>query len=135
MSIKTTLDSWRGRQTETEPANKYTLGDVYTGGSHHIATIFGIEARRSQIVFRNCEIIGPAIISLLACDVNKCDFLIMPTPFMLTHIDGDLLLLDFTKQFYKSTFDNCVFHQCVLYGKNILGPTVREYQIVPKRLG
>jgi hypothetical protein len=62
--------SWSG--------HTYANGSVIEGGTHRLVEIFGTDQLRSNLTFRNCQILGPGAVAHFGCHVEKTEFFGLP---------------------------------------------------------
>lgn len=132
--------AWHRRSTREEGAiasglswsgHVYTNGSIIDGGTHRLVEIFGTDQLRSNLTFRNCQILGPGAVAYFACHVDKTEFFGLPGVQMIDpRYSGGISTTMY--QFMKCRFENCVF-------SNILhvirlpssGPDMHVYRMVP----
>lgn len=130
---------WHRRSTREEKAiavglswsgHTYSNGSVIEGGTHRLVEIFGADQLRSNLTFRNCQILGPEAVAYFACHVDKTEFFGLPGVKMIDpRYSGGVATAIY--QFMKCRFENCVF-------SNILhvirlpssGPDMHVYRMV-----
>ncbi len=92
--------SWSG--------HTYTNGSIIEGGTHRLAEIFGTDQMRSNLTFRNCQILGPGAVAYFGCHIDKTEFFGLPAvQFIDPRYVGEITR--FIHQFVKCRFENCVF--------------------------
>lgn len=92
----------------------FSPGAIIDGGTHTISEIFGNDAVRSNILFRNCQITGPGVISFFNSPTEKCESSGVPIPVNI-NIDKDFAEVgNHVHQFHKCRFENVVFYNIIL---------------------
>ena len=92
--------SWSG--------HTYANGSFIEGGTHRLVEIFGADQLRSNLTFRNCQIIGPGAVAYFSCHSEKSEYFGLPAvQFIDPRYAGDIAAV--LCQFIKCRFENCVF--------------------------
>lgn len=92
--------SWSG--------HTYANGSIIEGGTHRLVEIFGTDQLRSNITFRNCQILGPGAVAYFACHSEKSEYFGLPAvQFIDPRYAGEITTV--LSQFVKCRFENCVF--------------------------
>jgi hypothetical protein len=103
----------------------YGKGAVVDGGTHSLADIFGADRLRVNLIFRNCQIVGPGIIALIKCNVEKTEFFALPDPIF---IEPSSDLAPFAPQFLSCRFENCTFSDIAIIS-NPLAPEMVVFKL------
>jgi hypothetical protein len=92
--------SWSG--------HTYANGSIIEGGTHRLVEIFGADQLRSNLTFRNCQIIGRGAVAYFSCHSEKSEYFGLPAvQFIDPRYAGEIATVVY--QFVKCRFDNCVF--------------------------
>ncbi|MGK7651379.1 hypothetical protein ACSQ76_02785 [Roseovarius sp. B08] len=92
----------------------FTPYAVIDGGTHSLSEIFGGTGVRSNLTFRNANIVGPGVAALFGSKLEKCDIAGVPEPVVI-HMNQDFARVgNLTHVFHKCNFLNCVFYNLVL---------------------
>jgi hypothetical protein len=92
--------SWSG--------HTYSKGSTIEGGTHRIVEIFASDQLRSDLTFRNCQILGPGVVGYFDCRIEKSEFFGLPAvQFVDPRYAGHLM--PFLHHFMRCRFENCVF--------------------------
>jgi hypothetical protein len=90
----------------------YGPGAVIDGGTHSIAEIFGRAQTVSNVLFRNCTIIGPGVVLFANSPTSHCTFWDLPAPQkILGFTAGDVLI--HCHQFFQCRFENCTITKLI----------------------
>lgn len=109
--------AWQRRSAREEGAiasglswsgHTYSNGSIITGGTHRLAEIFGADQLRSNLTFRNCQILGPGAVAYYVCHSEKSEYFGLPAvQFIDPRYAGEISTVVY--QFIKCRFENCVF--------------------------
>jgi hypothetical protein len=115
--------SWSG--------HTYANGSIIEGGTHRLVEVFGTDQLRSNLTFRNCQILGPGAAAYFNCHVEKTEFFGLPgVQFIDPRYAGNISAV--THQFIKCRFENCVFSGIVhIMRLDFSGPDMHVYRMVP----
>lgn len=113
--------SWSG--------HTYANGSIIDGGTHRLVEIFGTDQLRSNLTFRNCQILGPGAAAYYSCNVDKTEFFGLPgVQFIDPRYSGSIGAVVF--QFMKCRFENCVFSNILhIMRSTASGPDVHVYRM------
>lgn|GEM_PF-5733891 len=114
--------SWSG--------HTYSNGSTIDGGTHRLVEIFGTDQLRSNLTFRNCQILGPGAVGYFGCNIEKSEFFGLPgVQFVDSRYAGDITSAVF--QFMKCRFENCVFSNVLhIIRLPLDGPDMHVYRMV-----
>lgn len=102
------------RQGVTWNSANFSPHSIVDGGTHTIPEIFGNSAVRSNVMFRNCHIVGPGVVSLFQTRMDKCEISGVPIP-VVVHQNPDLAqIANCFHTLHKCTFLNCTFYNIML---------------------
>jgi hypothetical protein len=93
----------------------YTNGSIIEGGTHRLTEIFGNDQLRSNLIFRNCQILGPGIVAHFASDINKTECFGTPGPQFIQW-EAISVFSPCVFHFVRCRFDNCVFANIIQLG-------------------
>jgi len=93
----------------------FSPGEVIDGGTHTVSEIFGNDAVRSGVLFRNCQIIGPGVISLFSSPTYRCEISAVPFPVVLPSSDDFAMVGNHVHQFHRCHFDNVTFYNVMVF--------------------
>lgn len=88
----------------------FSPGAIIEGGTHTISEIFGNDGVRSHLLFRNCQIIGPGVVSLFLSPTEKCEISGVPVPVVFFINDEIAKVGNHVHQFHRCRFDNVTFY-------------------------
>jgi hypothetical protein len=128
--------AWHRRSSREEGAiatglswsgHTYANSSIIEGGTHRLAEIFGNDQLRSNLTFRNCQILGPGAIAYFSCHIDKSEFFGLPAVQVIdSRYSGDLSAVVY--HFVKCRFENCVFSNILHIGSlPVSGPDVAIY--------
>lgn len=114
--------SWSG--------HTYANGSVIQGGTHRLVEIFGTDQLRSNLTFRNCQILGPGAVAYFACNIDKTEFFGLPAVQIIDpRYAGSIAAVIY--QFMKCRFENCVLSNILhIHRLPMSGPDMNVYRMV-----
>jgi hypothetical protein len=105
----------------------YGHGAIIDSGTHSLTDIFGGDRLRVDLIFRNCQIVGPGIIALYSCHVAKSQMFALPDPIF---IQPSGTLTPFAPQFLNCRFENCTFSDIAMIS-NPFAADVKVFKLAP----
>jgi len=112
----------------------YSYGAVIDGGTHRIYDIFGTEGIRTNLTFRNCEISGPAVVTLMNTHLDGCSTL-------NTSTEAGMIIQTFTPfvsaslKFFECRFENCKFIEIILVNGAVTSTNTSAAKLVSLSTG